>query len=202
MIKPAEDVPRTVDRLTWIRAYYACFNERRFTDAAAMFTEDAVLEQVPFQGRERGGAAYRHFAELWTTAFPDMTIAIEEVAERSGGAIEVQLSATGTHTGKLTMGGCVFKPTGAATAVPLRELLEFRGDCFSASFVSFDFQELASQLARVDDTQLLTHLSRLRPMEEQLRAATGNPEQRRRVLDSIGRELDAARRVVRPYFTR
>ena len=202
MIKPVEDSPRASDYVEFVRSYYACFNERRFNDAAAMFTEDAVLEQVPFQCRERGGVAYRQFAELWTTAFPDMTVSIEGFAERPGGAIEVQLSAKGTHTGRLAMGGCVFKPTGAATALPLRELLEFRGDRFSASFVSFDFQELADQLARVDDTQLLMHLARLRPMEEQLRAAAANPAQRRRVLDSIGRELDAARRVVRPYFTR
>lgn len=202
MINPVEDIRLAGDYLQHIRSYYACFNERRFNDAAAMFTEDAVLEQVPFQCRERGGVAYRQFAELWTTAFPDMTVSIEDFAGRPGGAIEVQLSAKGTHTGKLTMGGCVFKPTGAATALPLRELLEFRGDRFSASFVSFDFQELADQLARVDDTQLLMHLSRLRPMEDQLRAVAANPAQRRRVLDSIGRELDAARRVVRPYFTR
>jgi predicted ester cyclase len=202
MITSAEAIRRTSDHLEQIRAYYACFNERRFADAAAMFTEDAVLEQVPFQRRERGGAAYPQFAELWTTAFPDMLVTIEEMADCAGGAIEVQLSAKGTHTGKLTRGGCVFKPTGAETALPLRELLEFHGDRFSASFVSFDFQQLADQLTRVDEPQLLAHLARLGSLEEQLRGAPPASPQRRRLVDSIGRELDAARRVVRPYFTR
>jgi len=202
MIPPAEHSRSAFDSLERIRAYYACFNERRFADAAGMFTEDAVLEQVPFHAPERGGAAYRQFAELWTTAFPDMTVAIGDVAERPGGAIEVQLAATGTHTGNLTIGGCVFRPTGVATVLPLRELLEFRGTRFSASCVSFDLQELADRLTRVDDTQLLMHLSRLRSLEDQLRSAAPNSSHRRRLLDTVGRELDAARHVVRPYFTR
>jgi predicted ester cyclase len=202
MITQGENIRSATDSLERIRTYYACFNERRFSDAAGMFTDDAVLEQLPFQGRERGGAAYRQFAELWTTAFPDMTMTIGDLAARPGGAIEVQLSAAGTHSGNLAIGGCVFRPTGVATVLPLRELLEFRGDRFSASCVSFDLQELADRLTRVDDTQLLVHLSRLRSMEDQLRSAAPNSSQRRRMLDSIGRELDAARHVVRPYFTR
>jgi hypothetical protein len=104
--------------------------------------------------------------------------------------------------GDLTIGGCVFRPTGIATRFRLRELLEFRGNRLSASVVSFDMQELANQLARVDDTQLLMHLSRLRYMEGQLRHVARHSEHRLTLLESIGRELDSARRVVRPYFTR
>jgi predicted ester cyclase len=188
--------------LTQIREYYACFNDRRFADAASMFTDDAVLEQMPFQRPDHGGTAYRRFAELWTQAFPDMRVTIDEVTERHPGAVEVQLAARGTHTCDLTIGGCVFRPTGVSTDLRLRELLEFRGDRLSASVVSFDLQELAHQLARVDDTQLLMHLSRLRYMEEQLRGAALTSQHRLTLLDSIGHELDAARRIVRPYFTR
>ena len=71
-----------------------------------------------------------------------------------------------------------------------------------ASFVSFDLQELSHQLARVDDTQLLMHLARLRYMEDQLRSAALDSEHRLALLDSLGHELDSARRVVRPYFSR
>lgn len=202
MIAGGESIRRTSDSLERVRAYYASFNERRFGEAAAMFTDDAVVEQLPFHSRDRGGAAYRQFAELWTTAFPDMKVTIEDLAERPGGVLEVQLSVRGKHTGNLTIAGCVFKPTGVETQLRMRELLEFRGDRFSASFVSFDLLELTDQLARVDDTQLLMHLSRLRSMEEQLRGVAPDSTHRRRLLDSIGRELDAARRVVRPYFTR
>lgn len=201
MIEAATDV-RLPDPLRIIRRYYACFNERRFADAAAMFTEDAVLEQVPFQCRERGPAAYRLYAEVWIRAFPDLTVEIADVTALPNGAVEAQLVATGTHLGDLAIGGCVFRPTGVDTTLRLRELIEFRGDRLAASIVSFDLQELANQLARVDDTQLLMHLSRLRYMEGQLRNVAPHSEHRLTLLDSIGRELDSARRVVRPYFAR
>ena len=202
MKPPASDGHPSPSNLQLIREYYACFNERRFDAAAAMFTEDAVLEQVPFQSRERGGAAYRQFADLWTRAFPDARMTIESVNARLPIAVEVQLVAHGTHTGNLAMGGCVFKPTGVKTTLRMRELLEFDGERIVASFLSFDLQELAHQLARVDETQLLMHLSRLRFMEDQLRGAPLDSDHRLSLVDSIGRELDAARRIVRPYFAR
>jgi predicted ester cyclase len=202
MMPLASGLRRTGGYLERIRQYYASFNDRRFEDAAAMFTDDAVIEQVPFQCRERGGAAYRMFADLWTRAFPDAAVTINDVTDRPGGAVEVHLVAHGTHSGDLSMGGCVFRPTGVKLALRIRELLEFKGDRIAASFVSFDLHELAHQLARVDDTQLLMHLSRLRYMEDQLRNAALDPARRLYLLDSIGRELDAARQVVRPYFAR
>jgi predicted ester cyclase len=202
MMPPASEIRTTVSHQPRIREYYACFNERRFADAAAMFTDDAVIEQVPFQCRERGGAAYRLFADIWTRAFPDAHVAIEDITERQPAAVEVQLVAYGTHTGNLAMGGCVFKPTGVKATLRMRELLEFNGSRITASFVSFDLQELARQLSRVDETQLLMHLSRLRYMEDQLRGAALDSERRLALVDSIGRELDAARQVVRPYFAR
>jgi predicted ester cyclase len=189
-------------RLALIREYFACFNERRFDDAAALFTEDAVLEQVPFHCRERGGAAYLLFAALWTRAFPDAQVRIENVTAGPNDVFEVELSGSGTHMGDLSMGGCVFRPTGVRTELRLRELLQFRGERITVSCLSFDLQELAHQLARVDDTQLLMHLARLRYLEDQLRSVPADSNRRHDLLDHIGRELDAARHVVRPYFAR
>lgn len=199
---PSLETKPSAERLALIRRYYALFNERRFDEASTLFTEDAALEQVPFQCRERGGAAYRLFAELWTRAFPDVRATVDEVVRAGEDVVEVQLTCAGTHAGDLAMGGCVFKPTGAKMALRLREILEFRGDRVAASCLSFDLQELAHQLARVDDTQLLAHLSRLRYLEEQLRGVPAESVRRRDLLDRIGRELDAARHVIRPYFSR
>jgi predicted ester cyclase len=190
------------NRLERIRAYYTCFNERRFADAAAFFANDAVVEMVPFQSRERGGAAYQRFANIWASAFPDAIVSVDEVTDRSRGVFEVALTVTGTHAGDLAMGGCVFRPTGVRTVLRVRELLEFKDDLIAVACLSFDLQELAHQLARVDDTQLLMHLSRLRYLEERLRSAPAESDRRHDVLDAIGRELDAARHVVRPYFSR
>jgi len=200
MTLPLTDHARAGDRLRWIRDYYACFNERRFQDAAAMFAEDAVLEQMPFLQRLRGGSAYHVFAETWTRAFPDATVTIEGLVEAPSGVFEVDLVGTGTHEGELKFGGSVFKATGIRTTLHLRELLEMRDGRITLSCVSFDFQELVQQLARVDEGQLLSHLSRIRVLEEQLRALAPGHADRRGLIERLGRELDAARGVVRPYF--
>jgi hypothetical protein len=54
-----------------IREYYDRFNERRFVEAAALFTEDVQLEQLPFLRQERGGIGYLQFVSAWIRAFPD-----------------------------------------------------------------------------------------------------------------------------------
>jgi predicted ester cyclase len=198
---PARNTAISAEYLERIRRYYACFNERRFTDAALMFADDAVLEQVPFHCRERGGVAYLLFADTWTRAFPDASVTIEDVVERRGGTFAIDLIVEGTHRGDLAMGGCVFKPTGVTMTLRGRELLQFREDRIAMSCLSFDLQELTHQLARVDETQLLVHLSRLRYLADQLRNVS-TEQVRRDVLDRIGRELDAARKVARPYFAK
>ena len=50
-----------------IRRYYECFNERRFADAAALLTDDALLEIIPV-GQEHGAAGYLRFADAWIAA--------------------------------------------------------------------------------------------------------------------------------------
>lgn len=185
-----------------IRAYYACFNERRFADAVAMFTDDAIIEQVPFQRRERGGAAYLLFANIWTEGFPDASVTVDGIRKSAGETYEVDLCGTGTHQGGLAIGGCRFKPTGVRATLHLREVLEFRDSRITGACLSFDFQELAQQLARVDESQLFAHLERIRLFETQLRSMRPDDPARQALLDRMGRELDAARQAVRPYFSR
>src|ERR671937_2574733 len=108
-----------------IRAYYACFNERRFGDAVALFTPDAIVEHIPFGSWDKGGAAYQRFAETWIRAFPDAVLTIERISRRGETLFEVDLRATGTHLGCLEIGSFgTFKPTGARTTLRLRELLD------------------------------------------------------------------------------
>jgi predicted ester cyclase len=186
-----------------IREYYACFNERRFSDAAALFADAAVLEQIPLQRRERGGAAYVRFAETWTKAFPDATVKVERLLETSESIYEVELVATGTHLGALDLGGSlVFEPTGAHARLHYRELLEFRASRIVLSCISFDLQAMVQQLVRVDEEDLLVHLARIRKLEDQFRATGNDLTRRRELIERLGIELDAARRVVRPYFGR
>jgi hypothetical protein len=185
-----------------IRQYYASFNERRLSDAAALFTDDAVLEQVPRQQLQRGGAGYLQYVNAWLTAFPDAVLTVQRVTSRDDLTHEVSLEATGTHRGALDLGGWVFKSTGARANLALRELLEIRAGKIAFCSLTFDLHQMVEQLARVDCASLLTHIDRIRQLGDQLRDVQGDANRTKEVIDRIGRELDAARHVVRPYFKR
>jgi predicted ester cyclase len=185
-----------------VRQYYACFNERRLSEAAAMLADTAVLEQVPLRQQRQGSAGHLQFVYGWLSAFPDARFTVQQIASGDGVTYETDLLATGTHLGSLDMGGWIFKPTGSAASLRLRELLEIRHGKIVYSNLSFDLQELVEQLAKIDQAVLLRHTDQIRRLSDDLRAAKGDVMQERRLVDRLGRELDAARHVVRPYFRR
>jgi predicted ester cyclase len=130
-----------------IREYYACFNERRFSDAAEFFSEDAIIEHGSSGSRQVGGAGYVHFAEMWVRAFPDAALSIVRVEQHGDTICEVDLFGTGTHLGTFDLGeGGVFKPTGVRAKLPFRELLEVRVGKITYSSLAFDLHELIVQL--------------------------------------------------------
>src|SRR5687767_1061285 len=108
-----------------IQAYYASFNERRLGDLEMLFTNDAVLEQVPSRRQEPARTARIAMARAWQVAFPDAIYTVEQVTPKPP-FFEVSLLATGTHQGALDLGGWVFPPTGAVARLRLRELLQIR----------------------------------------------------------------------------
>ena len=130
-----------------IREYYACFNQRRFADAAELFSEDAVLEHGPIGKRKQGGAGYIEFAEMWVQAFPDAALSIVRVEQHGDTICEVDLLGTGTHLGAFDLGpGGLFKATGSRARLPFRELLEMRVGKITYSSLAFDLHELIRQL--------------------------------------------------------
>jgi predicted ester cyclase len=130
-----------------IREYYACFNERRFRDAADLFARDGVLEHAPLHATGNGGEDYIQFAERWTRAFPDGQVRIEHVEQRGDTICEVALVGTGTHQGDFDMGAYgVFKATGAKATLRCREILEIRGGKITYASLTFDVHELIRQL--------------------------------------------------------
>jgi len=80
--------------------------------------------------------------------------------------------------------------------------LEWRGGRIAYSSLSFDTHALIRQLTLVDYPQLTTHLDRIHALRGELDDPHVDAERRRQVADEIGRELDAARFVVRPWFRR
>jgi predicted ester cyclase len=185
-----------------IRRYYACFNERRFTDAAALFANDALLEHIPFGQQDYGVDGYVRFANAWIAAFPDGTFAVERVERRDETMFEVHLLATGTHLGIFDIGIYQFKPTSTKATLRLRELLNIRDAKIAASTLSFDLGDLISQLSTVNYTELTARLERVRQLHDELLRAEGDVARERDIADRLGPELDAARRALRPHYNR
>ncbi|PYR92689.1 MAG: hypothetical protein DMF84_12175 [Acidobacteria bacterium] len=194
------DTIKRTDPMAILSTYYACFNERRVADAAALFHHDAVLMQMPGAPRQRGPDGYAAFAGEWLQGFPDARLTVDRVVPRDHAMYEVDLTATGTHTGPLALGGWRFQPTGAKARLQLRELLEIQDGQLVSSSLSIDVQDLVHQLARVDVRALLQRLSRMQRLAEQLGATNGDAVRQRELVDRLGIELDAARHLARPYF--
>ena len=184
-----------------IRHYYQSFNERRFADAAALFTEDAVLELIPV-GRAQGGAGYLRFAASWSAAFPNAAFSIDRIEARDATIREVYLLATGTHRGILDFGVYRFKPTNADAVLHVRELLDIRDGKITASVMSVDLNDLVTQLVKVDYDDLMRRLERIRALSDELVHTVGDETRHRDVITRLGTEVDAARRALRPHFNR
>ena len=189
---------------TLIERLYALFNARELEEASAFFADDAVLEDGAPRRQQRGGVGYLEFARMWIGAFPDAVLTVEGITPRSPTTVEIDLLATGTHQGPLDLGGYgLFKPTGAAGKLRLRQIIEFRDGRIAYSGLSFDVQDIVQQLTVVSVPKLLEHLKRVHQLGEKLaQTAADQLIERRAIIDRLGTELDAPRRIVRPYFDR
>ena len=187
-----------------IRRLYALFNARELEQAAALFTDDALLEHAATGRQQRGGAGYLDFARMWVGAFPDAVLTVEAITPRSPTSIEVDLLASGTHEGPLDLGGYgLFKPSGTRGNIRLRQILELRDGRIAYSALSFDVHDIVQQLVAVSVPKLLDQLKRVQQLGGRLEQTSADKViERRSLIDRLGTELDAARRIVRPYFDR
>ena len=125
-----------------IRNYYRAFNERRFSDAAELFTHDAVIQHRPDGVPWKGPEGYLESARATIATFPDLQIQILHVEQRGDTIVEIDLSATGTHRGDWNMGTLgTLKADGAVKTVRHREMLEIRAGKITFSSVSYNLQE-------------------------------------------------------------
>ena len=184
-----------------IRQYYGWFNERRLSDAAGLFADDADVELIPGE-RAQGGSGYLRFAYAWVSAFPDATFAIQQIEHRTETLAEVYLLATGTHQGTLDFGPYRFRPGGAKATLHVRELLDIRNGKIVSSALTADLNDLVTQLSRVDYDELAGHLERIRALSDDLAHAADDPARQRHIVNRLGVELDAARRATRPHSYR
>jgi len=129
-----------------IREYYKAFNERRLEDAAELFTFDAVVQHRPDGVMQKGPEGYMESARATIAIFPDLEIHILHVEQRGDTIVEVDLSATGTHTGDWNMGALgILKADGAIKTVRHREMLEIRGGKITFSSITYDIKHFVAK---------------------------------------------------------
>jgi predicted ester cyclase len=125
-----------------IARYYAAFNERRFHDAADMFSVDAEIQHrpnVPLRGPE----GYMTSARLTTTSFPDLRLEVLRITRQGDTIVEVDLVAKGTHAGDWTAEGVgTVKASGQPKTIRVRETLEIRAGKITFSSLNYNLQDL------------------------------------------------------------
>jgi len=137
------------DAHVMIREYYKAFNERRFDDAADLFTADAIIQHRPDGVALQGPEGYLESTRATLAIFPDIQIHILHVEQRGDTIVEVDLSATGTHKGDWNMGALgTLKATGASRTVRHREMLEIRGGKITFSSITYNLQEFMGSLTQ------------------------------------------------------
>jgi hypothetical protein len=184
-----------------LRLFYECFNERRFSDNRRLFTDDVVFEVLPSEAPLRGRGAFEAFVSRWSAAFPDAHMIPVHVEQRGETMCEVELTASGTHLGLFDLGAYRFKPTGLGVALRLRQLFEFRDGRIGFTSLTFDLQNLVSQLAAIDLRAVDTHLDAVIVLRGDLGKARDEPA-RRVVADKMIVEVDALRKVLLPPHSR
>src|SRR4051812_11804523 len=188
---------------TLIRAYYDAFNTRRFADAEALFAEEAVLDMPPFTQHETGVAGYRQFIQTWLRAFPDAQFQLVTVEQRNETICEVQLVATGTHTGPLDLSTYgVVAPSHVRLTLQARELLEFHRDRIRYAGLAIDLHHLVRELTRIDYDRVISCLATIRDLSDALATVRHDRQAAHDVLSRLARALDAARHAIRPQFNR
>ena len=194
--RPGDPAARAVADL--ICAHYDDFNGRRLDAAAARFQADARIEHASGEV-EHGPEGFRLLARQWLTAFPDGRLSVGDIRSQGGNMYEVDVVATGTHSGPLLLGAWSFRPSQVVVRLPARELFHVEAGQFRLASLAFDLQDLVRQLATVDTAKLQEHIARIGQLGELLAAETDATRQRE-LIDRLGRQFDAARHLVRPYF--
>jgi hypothetical protein len=166
--------------------------------AAARFHPAARIENGTGQ-IEYGPEGFRLLARQWLMAFPDVRVCVGSIRSQGAAMYDVDLVATGTHSGSIAFGPWNFRPSHVVVELPARELFEVANGQFRLASLAFDLQDLVRQMATVDTAKLLEHVARIGQLGELL-AAEPDVTRQREVIDRLGRQLDAARHVVRPYL--
>jgi len=101
-IKTAHWVASTEERnkIITLRLLQDLWNGRDLKTADELVSADFIAHDVSLVGDVVGVEAYKAFAVLWTTAFPDLDFKFEDMAAE-GDFVGIRFTATGTHRDSL-----------------------------------------------------------------------------------------------------
>lgn len=186
-----------------IDRYVASLNDRRFDEGAALFATDSRFVWISFADPAHGPDGYREFASRLTAAFPDLRVASDHARSRGSDAMwAFDLVVTGTHSGVLDMGTYRFNATGQNVELRLQHLFESEKGRIQYVSVSIDPQDIVRRLTTLDLAALDGHLREIGRLRGELTDLRHTQDSMRELAERLGRELDAARHILRPHYRR
>ncbi|HEY7466139.1 MAG TPA: ester cyclase [Dehalococcoidia bacterium] len=118
----------------------AIFNEARFDRLGDFLAPSYAIQEAP-PGTAPGGEGVRQVVTMFRTAFPDMTITLDEVIAE-GDTVAALSTLRGTHRGEF-MG---VAPTGRAVSVTSLTMVQLEDGLLTKSWVKNDVAGLLRQL--------------------------------------------------------
>jgi steroid delta-isomerase-like uncharacterized protein len=118
----------------------AIFNEARFDRLGDFLAPSYAIQEAP-PGTAPGGEGVRQVVTMFHTAFPDMTITLDEVIAE-GDIVAALSTLRGTHRGEF-MG---VAPTGRAVSVTSLTMVQLEDGLLTKSWVKNDVAGLLRQL--------------------------------------------------------
>ena len=123
------------------------FNGHDADEFTELMTEDVVLEHSALPGTLRGRSEVRgYYADNVWRAFPDMRLELEDgpFLHPRASRFSVAWRISGTHIGRIDPPGLA--PTGRRIDLPMREIVELRGEHVSRLNILLDMAGLLRQL--------------------------------------------------------
>ena len=137
--------PGPTTPLRTAKAPVEAYNEKNWHRLRSVVTPDFVYEEVPTQRRLEGPDALIACWQTWAKAFPDSRATFDEefVAE---GAVVLEVTWIGTHSGLLDLPGGPVTPTNRPIRLQSCQVLALRNDKVQSIRQYFDIATLLQQL--------------------------------------------------------
>jgi steroid delta-isomerase-like uncharacterized protein len=128
------------------RALVETYNAKDWDRARAAITTDFVYEEMGTGRKLTGADATLEAFKGWGQAFPDSAGTVRAGHVADDGAVVLEVTWSGTHSGPLQTPGGPIAPTGKRIEVPACMVVEFAGEKAKSERHYFDMVTLLRQL--------------------------------------------------------